>query len=669
MKYTYFNRDLSWLRFNERVLQEAKDKSNPLYERIKFLAIYSSNLDEFFKVRVSDIRQIKSLDKELRKKLITKPNKLLREIKQEVDRQGEVLGHIFRNEITPELNELGIHILSLNEIERDYKEFAKDFINTKLVEPLEIKDDFSSEEKCLFIENEKLYLITAKAEGGITCVKVPEEVRFIELPSEQGHNIAYIDDILKVYLKERYEQSFFELKVSRDAELYIEDEYSGDLLEKIKNSLSNRNVGQITRALIDAKVDEKTNQQLQAVLDINDTDIVYGGEYHKMKDFFGFPNPLGDQLENKKLPPIAPSYIKTEQSIFSVIKEKERILHFPFESYDGILKWIEEAAEDKEVTTIKITLYRVSSDSKIAKALLRAVQNGKKVFAFIETKARFDEENNIKWGKRLEDAGANVKYSYPGIKVHSKILYIEKGTTNETFAYIGTGNFNEKTATIYTDFGLLTANPNLTKEVHQVFGVLEGDLIVPKIKNLLVSPFTSRDTFTNLIDREIKKAKSGGEGRIFLKLNSIEDKKMIKHLYKASNAGVKIQLIVRGICCLVPGVEGQSENIEVISIIDRFLEHSRVYIFGSGEDEKMYIGSADWMTRNIDHRIEVITPVLEEQNYQIIKDIMTMQWEDGVKGRVIDQEQNNSYLALSSHQEGSQERTYYYLKSKNELVF
>ncbi|KXX69687.1 polyphosphate kinase 1 [Flammeovirga sp. SJP92] len=668
MKYTFFNRDLSWLRFNERVLQEAQDKRNPLYERIKFLAIYSSNLDEFFKVRVSDIRQIKHLDKELRKKLITKPNRLLKEIKKEVDRQGELLGRIFRNEITPELNALGIHIVSAVEISDGYKEFAIDYISNKLSEPLAIKEDFSSEEECLFIENEKLYLITAKTGGGIICVQVPEGNRFIELPTAEGHKIAYIDDILKVYLEEKYHKTFYELKISRDAELYIKDEYSGNLLEKIKSSLSNRNVGQITRALIDAKVDKETDTQLQTVLDINDTDIVYGGVYHKMKDFFGFPNPIGEQLENKKLPPIDPKFIKTDKPLFSVVKEKERILHFPFESYNGILKWIEEASEDKDVTTIKITLYRVSSDSKIAKALLRAVENGKKVFVFIETKARFDEENNIKWGKRLEDAGANVRYSYPGIKVHSKIMYIEKEATNECFAYIGTGNFNERTASIYTDFGLLTADVNLAQEVHQVFRVLEGDLIVPKVKHLLVSPFTSRATFDQLLDREMKKAKNGGEGRVFLKLNSIEDTKLIKHLYKASNAGVKIRLIVRGICCLIPGVEGQSENIEVISIIDRFLEHSRVYIFGSGEDEKMYIGSADWMTRNIDHRIEVITPVLEKENYQIIKDIMQIQWEDNVKGRIIDGDQINVHLNHYSHQESSQERTYFYLKEKNEDV-
>ncbi|NME66719.1 polyphosphate kinase 1 [Flammeovirga aprica] len=666
MKYTFFNRDLSWLRFNARVLQEAQDKQNPLFERIKFLAIYSSNLDEFFKVRVSDIRQIKNLDKELRKKLITKPNKLLKEIKQEVNRQGQLLGNIFRNEIIPELNALGIHIVSTNEISGQYKDFAIDFIENKLKEPLVIKDNFSTEEECLFIENEKLYLITAQPEGGIMCVKVPEESRFIELPSEDGHKIAYIDDILKVYLKETYDKVFFELKVSRDAELYIEDEYSGNLLDKIKNSLSNRNVGQITRALIDAKVDKATNEQLQTVLDINDTDIVYGGENHKMKDFFGFPNPIGDVLEHKKLPPIDPDYIKTGTSVFSVIKEKERMLHFPFESYDGILKWIEEAAEDKEVTVIKITLYRVSSDSKIAKALLRAVENGKKVFVFIETKARFDEENNIKWGKRLEDAGARVRYSFPGIKVHSKILYIEKGATNEKFAYIGTGNFNEKTASIYTDFGLLTARTALTEEVRQVFSILEGELIVPKIKNLLVSPFTSRTSFTKLVDKEIKKVKQGMEGFIFLKLNSIEDHKMIKHLYKASNEGVKIRLIVRGICCLVPGIKGQSENIEVVSIIDRFLEHSRVYIFGSGDEEKMFIGSADWMTRNIDHRIEVVAPVVEKENSQIIRDIMQMQWEDNVKGRMIDADQTNEvFTNRSSYDRGSQERIYDYLKEKN----
>ncbi len=654
---TFFNRDLSWLRFNHRVLQEAADQRNPLYERLKFLAIFSSNLDEFFEVRVSNIRQIKKLDKPLRKKLITKPNKLLKEIKKEVFRQQEEFGKIYEKQILPALKENGISILSFENYTKAHKDFAEKYYEKHLSGALTLKLKDQESQDGLFIENEKLYLMTMTPSQDLIWVKIPEDSdRFVILPSSKGqHHISFVDDILKCQLYQFYQTPFYSIKISRDAELYIEDEYSGNLLEKIESSLSNRDTGQVTRALIDSTMPSDMIQKLHKVLDINDTDIVPGGRFHNLKDFFGFPNPTDHQLSFQELAPKKQAAFVKAKNLFKLIKTKDRLLQFPYESFDEVVRFVEEAAKDSKVTNIKMTLYRVSKKSAIAKALLSAVQNGKQVMVFIETKARFDEANNIKWGKKLAEAGANVIYSYPGIKVHSKIMYIERAEENKTqgYAYIGTGNFNEKTSRIYTDYGLFTANGKITKELSKVFQVLERKLIVPKTKNLLISPFSSRSTFVELIENEIDLANDGKPASITLKLNSLQDQKMIKMLYKASNAGVKVRLLVRGICCLVAGVEGQSENIFITSVVDRFLEHGRVYMFGNGGKEKMYIGSADWMTRNLDHRIEVITPILDPDIFQEIKNSVQLQLDDHVKARIVDANQENKYVGTSKD-EGSQ---------------
>jgi len=645
----FFNRDLSWLRFNHRVLQEAADLRNPLYERLKFLAIFSSNLDEFFEVRVSNIRQIKKLDKPLRKKLITKPNRLLKKIKKEVFAQQEEFGKIYQEQILVALKEKGISILSYKDFTEEQKLFATNYFEKNLASSLTLKFDPQDTQDQLFIENEKLYLMAMTASQELIWVKIPvNSPRFIVFPSANGQQlISFVDDLLKYQLFQFYNTPFFSAKFSRDAELYIDDEYAGNLLEKIETSLSNRDTGQVTRALIDHRIPDEMLEKLKQVLDINDTDIVPGGKYHNLKDFFGFPNPTNQQLSFPALKPKKQPDLANAESLFKLIKTKDRLLYFPYESFDEVIRLVEEAATDSKVKSIRITLYRVSKDSAIAEALVTAVQNEKEVVVFIETKARFDEANNIKWGKKLEEVGAKVIYSYPAIKVHSKILYIERQEEEiQGYAYIGTGNFNEKTSRIYTDFGLLTADAKITKELSQVFQVLERKIIVPKTKKLLISPFSARSTFIELIEAEIELASTGKKANIILKLNSLQDPKMIKMLYKASNAGVKIQLLVRGICCLVPGIEGQSENIKVTSIVGRFLEHARVYIFGNDGNEKMYIGSADWMTRNLDNRIEVITPILDKDVFQKIRKTITLQLDDQVKARIIDAKQKNNYVGV-----------------------
>ena len=654
----YYNRDLSWLRFNHRVLQEATDERNPLYERIKFLAIFSSNLDEFFKVRVSDIRKIKQLDKPLRKRLLTKPNRLLKEIKKQVDLQQKEFGQIFFNEIIPALKQENIYLIAHEEFNKEQQDFSYNYYK-KQIQPLQT---LVVGDKQPFVENEEIYLVTQMPDNSIVWVKINEKIpRFVELPSKDDKSyIAFVDDVLKYNLKNIYKQDFYSVKISRDAELYIDNEYSGNLLDKIKNALPNRISGQVTRALIDERTPKKIQLELNRILDINETDVVKGGTYHNFKDLFGFPNPTTKNLSFSDLPPIAHKEFDGHANMFEAIKEKDRLLHYPYQSYEPVIKLLDEASTDEQVTKIKITLYRVSKDSLVANALLKAVKNGKKVFIFIETKARFDEENNIKWGKVLEENGANVVYSYPGIKVHSKILYIERneGESSGVYGYISTGNFNEKTAKIYTDYGLMTANSKITSELSQVFQVLERQIIIPKSKKLLISPFTTRLKFTELIDAEIENAKAGKEAYIILKLNSIQDTKMIKLLYKASNAGVKIRLLVRGICCLIPGIEGQSENITVTSIVDRFLEHGRLYIFGNNGKEKMYLGSADWMTRNLDHRIEVITPILDQDIHLTLKKSLDIQLNDTIKSRIIDVNQDNNYVEKDALGESSQHILY-----------
>lgn len=657
----YYNRDVSWLRFNHRVLQEAADMRNPLYERIKFLAIFSSNLDEFFKVRVSAIRQIKTLDKGLRKKLITKPNKLLKKIKKEVNQQQEEFGNIFREQIIPELKKEGIELIDYTQFSETQQQFAKAYYKENIAIELTLNTNDSAETE-LFIENEQLYLASLHNEQ-LVVFKVPiASGRFVVFPAENNtHYITFVDDILKYHLTEVYpENTFHSVKISRDAELYIDNEYSGNLLEKIKNSLGNRNTGQVTRMLVDRHASEDLLDELKDELNVNDTDVVLGGTYHNFKDFFGFPNPTETKLSLPSVSPIRNKELSAYKSMFSAISDKDRLLYFPYESFDHVSELLEEAAADEKVTKIKITLYRVAKESRVTNALIEASKNGKEVTVFMEAKARFDEQNNIKWGKILEEKGAKVIYSYPGIKVHSKVLYIER-VENEIpvqYGYIGTGNFNEKTATLYTDFCLMTKREKITSELAQVFQVLERKIIIPKSKKLLISPFTSRSTFLELIDQEIKNVKDGKEAYIILKLNSLQDKRMIEALYEASNAGVQIELLVRGICCLVPGIESQSENISIKSVLGQFLEHARVYIFANGGNEKMYIGSADWMTRNLDHRIEVIAPILDADMHQQLRTYVQWQLDDSVKSRIIDAKQKNAYVPQDEHAIHSQEKAY-----------
>lgn len=671
------HRDLNWLSFNARVLQEAGDSRNPLYERIKFLAIFSLNLDEYFRVRVSQLRQMKRVEKSIRKKLALKPNKLVKQILKEVKEQQHHFGEIYHDQIVPELRENGIYLIGEENYTDEQEEFIGKFFKTvsDYIDPVSI--DIQNEEN-IFLENNKLYyLVCFENENKLGLVNIPVEDcgRFITLHSEEGHKITFLDDIIKsqvpkLFPKEQI-RGIYEIKLSRDAELYIDDEVEGILAEKIYESLKQRTQGQPTRLLYDSAMPAEDQKTLRKILSLGKIDMMPGGKYHNFSDFMSLPDPSENpDLHFEPFEVVKHKVLEEAKDYFAVISKKDQAVHFPYMSFDYVERFLYQAATDEKVEEIKISIYRIADESEITSSLLTALKNKKKVTVFIEAKARFDEKNNIDWGRKLEKKGATVIYSYPKIKVHSKIMIIgrrEKGELKR-YAYIGTGNFNSKTSKIYCDHAIFTARKKLTEELGRVFLVLEGELIIPRTKRLLVSPFSTRKVFSDLINREKENAQMGKPAAITAKMNSLEDPEIIRLLYKAGNAGVKIRLIVRGFTSLLPGVPGLSENIFITSIVDRFLEHGRIYLFENDGKEEIYYGSADWMTRNLDRRIEVIAPIYDEDLAQEFKDILHIQLNDNVKARIQDAEEKNDYVKENS--EGrkirSQEEIYEYLKKKHQ---
>lgn len=671
--FTYRDREIDWLSFNERVLQEAADKRNPIIERLKFLAIFSSNLDEFFKVRISKLRLIKKVKKNIRKPLGLKPNKLLKSLMAQIDEQQRRFGQIFRDEILLELNKNNIFLPGFQEFSTEQKADLNLLFEQQIATHLTILDGnkLSSDS----FEEGALYIVAFdKTTDKMMFVHVPsvEFGRFVEVSSEEGMYVfTYLEDVLKLNAHRIFPEleisSLFNIKISKDAELYLDDDYEGDWVELIYQSLSQREMGQPTRLLYEQGMPKELRNRLRALLDLGKIDMFEGGDRHNFSDFFSIASLIDDaSLNFEPFPPLKHVQFEKAVSIFDLIAEKDQLLHFPYQSFQYIEDWLFEAARDAKVTAIHISLYRIAKKSRLTSALLEALENGKQVTIFVEAKARFDEANNIKWGRRFEDKGARVFYSFPNVKVHSKILHIERseGETSRGYAYIGTGNFNSKTAKIYCDHGLFTADKKITEDLAKVFRVLKREMLKPKLKRLLISPFNARNSFEKLIQREILNAQSNKPASIMAKMNSLEDKQMINWLYRASNAGVKIRLLVRGFCCLVPGVEGQSENIEVISIVDRFLEHARVFLFHNNGEEEIFMGSADWMTRNLDKRIEVITPIFDKDIFLELKEILNIQFEDNVKARIVGGEATNKYVITNFEEKKirSQYEIYDYLK-------
>ncbi len=683
--YPFIQRDISWLSFNYRVLQEAKDPTVPLFERIKFLAIYSSNLDEFFRVRMANHRNLLRVGKKTKKELHIDSKQIVKDIQRIVNKQQEEFSRIFEEEIIPELRHYKIYLLRRLNLNNEQKQFVEAFFKDHMlpfVQPvLLVKNKIRP-----FLNNAALYLTVLlehkdeKKEGDFheyAIVKIPSDhlPRFIKLPSPANrHDIIMLDDIVRHSVSWMFPgyniMDTFSIKLTRDAELYIDDEFSGDLVQKIKESLSKRQVGPASRFVYDREMPDELLDFLKEAFGLEKYDILQEGRYHNNFDFFKFPDFGMTHLTNTPLPPLPYHPLEDSEDYFRSIRKEDHLLHVPYHSYESVIRFFEEAARDPKVTHIKIVQYRVARKSRIMQALQDAVKAGKQVSVFIEVKARFDEEANLKWGEKLEQAGVNVHYSFPGVKVHSKLALVRRieGRKPRMYTYLSTGNFHEDTAKVYSDFGLFTADERLVNEVARGFSFLET-VKVPQqgFSHLLVGQFNLRTELEKLIDYEIEQAKAGERAEIILKLNSIQDQPMIEKLYEASKAGVKVQLIVRGICSLIPGIKGLSENISAISIVDRFLEHARVFIFYHGGDEPIYLSSADWMVRNLSYRVETAFPVYSEHLRNQIKDFVTIQLSDNVKARIIDQESSNEYrkdgsdLAIRSQME-----TYYYLKRQAE---
>lgn len=678
----YLHRDLSWLDFNYRVLQEAKDPSLPLFERIKFLAIYSSNLDEFFRVRVANHRNLMRAGKKTKREFEYTPADILKKILRIVNNQQEEISEIFEKTIIKELAHNNIRVKRRLDLNEEQKEFVEDYFNANLlpfVQPVLLVENKIKP----FLNNGSLYLAIhmrdiAKEKVHYAIVKIPSDQldRFIILPPTEDNvnELILLDDIVRHCVKwifPGYEIiDTYSIKLTRDAELYIDDEYSGDLVAKIRHSLNKRQVGPASRLVYDREMSKPFLKYLMRVFELDEYDLLPEGRYHNNFDFFKFPNFGHKHLSNIALPPLPYAELENAVNIFEPITAKDHLIHVPYQSYESVVKFFEQASKDPNVTHIKIVQYRVAKVSRIMNALIEAVRLGKHVTTFIEVKARFDEEANLKWGERLEEAGVNVHYSIPGIKVHAKMAIVRRmeGSEAAIYSYLSTGNFHEDTAKIYSDVGIFTKDTRITNEVTRLFSFLETQKrSKDEFQHLLVGKFGMKENLIKLIRREVSLAKEGLKGKIILKMNSLQDPLMIEELYKASKAGVKIKLIIRGLCSLQAGIPGLSENIEAISIVDRFLEHMRVFIFNNSGNQDIYISSADWMVRNLNHRIETIVPVYDEKIRETILDLIRIQLNDNVKARLIGGKVNNTYKTnIDELAIRSQTETYYYMKRLSE---
>ncbi len=653
-EFSYHNRDISWLAFNHRVLQEAVDDRLPLYERIKFLAIFHSNLDEFFRVRVAWLKKLSELSLTDQSSFLQEEN-LLEKIFTIVESHYTELDSYFYNTIIPELAQNNIILLNDKKLTEDEKVFLNDFAQSNIL-PFLQPTLLAKGKVVSFLKNKSLYLglqLYDKVVGDIryAMVEVPSHRtnRFIRFPNTgSSHEYILLDDAVRFLLPSIFPgftiKAIHSFMVNRDAELYIEDEYSGNLVEKIKNSLSRRESGSPIGFIFDRKMPLEMLKYLVQAFSIDPESVIVGSKYLKMSDFMSFPNPVSPNLEYKKWARVGNKNFDKYDSIFDAIKAKDRLVSVPYQRFEYVLDLLEAAVHDTKVKQIQITLYRTSERSKVARLLIQAKRKGKKVTAFVELKARFDEQSNLDWASEMESEGVEVIYSMPIVKVHSKLLLIDRieNDTIRMYSYIGTGNFNRNTAKIYCDHALISAESDLGNDVKKIFDMLKSNLeTLPKFDLLLVAPHEMRKKFYELIDFEINEAKQGREAEIFVKVNSLQDIDIMDKLDEATNAGVKIKLIVRGICCLKAGVPGQSEHIEIISIVDRYLEHARIFQFHHAGERKTYMGSADWMTRNLSRRVEVITPIRERTVKKQINRVLAYQWRDNVKARIVDADLKN----------------------------
>lgn len=683
-KNQYINREISWLWFNERVLQESADKKVPLIERLRFLGIFSNNLDEFFKVRYATVKRIvdagkkgkSALGGETAKDLLAEITKIvieqqarsvniLKEIQEELegqnifiiketalnDTQREFVKHYFLREVSPQLMTI---------ILNDLTEFPtlKDTAAYLAVKMIIIGDQIAE-------DKEKRYAL----------IEIPKGIdRFVVLPKEGNKNyIIILDDLIRYCLRNIFTMFEYEsisahmIKITRDAELDMDNDLSKSFIAKISSSVEHRKVGDPVRFVYDKSIGKDTLRFLKEKMNIEDTDsVIPGGRYHNRRDYMGFPSLGRKDLMYDKISGLPVKGFSMEGSLLEQIAQKDYLQYTPYHTFSYVIKFLREAALDPKVRAIKITVYRLASNSQVAASLINAVKNGKQVTVQIELQARFDEQANIEYAEQLQAEGVKLIFGVPGLKVHSKICVIEREEEEgiRRYGFISTGNFSEATARIYTDYTLFTAHEAILKELSKVFDFFETTYKINKYKHLVVSPHYTKSTFQKLIDNEIANAIVGKEAYIKIKMNSFTSYKMVDKLYEASRAGVKIQLIVRGICCLIPGVKGMSENIEAISIVDKFLEHPRVFIFGNEGDPKIYISSADWMTRNLDYRVEVGCPIYDPDIKQELLDTFEISWSDNVKARVFNENQDNSYRKNDRPEVRSQFAMYDYYLNK-----
>ena len=678
LNYPVIDEELSWLAFNHRVLQEAMDKSNPPIERAHFLGIYSNNLDEFYRVSVADVRRRILLHQEVGGD--PKARKLLNEIQNrtvELNAEFE-LAHL---DVVRALARHNIFLENEDQLSVSHREWLRRYFHSrirKFICPIVVsgRKDLGD-----VLADDATYLVTELRQGETflyALIEVPTDhhPRFIELPTETSRRkkpLILLDNAIRVGLAEIFEGYFefddvcaWSMKLTRDSEYDLSGEVDDSLMDRLSLGLKQRLTAEPTRLVHDREMPKRVVDMLKRELGIIRIDaIIPGGRYHNMKDFLSFPSIGRRSLRNKDLPPIASKALDNQRNYFFVIKQQDVLLHYPYHDFYHITEWLRQAAQDPLVESIRISLYRVASSSLVIKALLDARANGKDVFVVVELQARFDEEANIRWSKILTDSGVQVTFGIPRLKVHSKLCLItrKEGKERVRYAHIGTGNFHEKTAQSYTDFSLLTSREDITTEVRQVFSFMNTPYRKYSFRHLWVSPTTQRQKIYERINREIELAELGRKAKLTLKLNNLTDDALVKKLYEASRAGVQIDACVRGMCTLVPGIPDMSDRIRIISIVDRFLEHPRVMIFHNDGDPEVFISSADWMTRNLDNRVEVTTPIYDPALKKMIIDLLRIQFEDTTKARIMDEEQSNKYVRRGNRRKlKAQIETYNYIK-------
>jgi polyphosphate kinase len=672
----FLPKELSWLSFNERVLQEAADPTVPALQRLRFLGIFSSNMDEFYRVRFADVRRLATFspaaEQESYRALLGQIESRVKQLQKRFDRVSvEVLATLRRHRI---------YLINEQQLDPHQADFAADFFASHVqpeLEPVLLEDNHPLPE----LTDASIYLaIRIESAGAVryAMLEVPTDRvgRFVELPPRRGKRgrvFIVLENIIRHSLPRVFHGIFpidaaeaFTLKVTRDAELEIDDGITQTLIDKMSSSLKKRRKADPVRFVYDQAMPPDLLHYLQKRLGVGRYDsLVAGARYHNSKDFMSFPKAGPNSLEYKALPQLPLAALNCHENVFQCLQQSEALLHFPYHSFNYVTDFLKTAALDPAVRSIKISLYRVARQSHVIDALLNAVHNHKKVTAVVELQARFDEEANISWARRLTEGGVNVIFGIPGLKVHGKIISVARHESGHLryYSYVGTGNFNEKTATLYTDFGLLTGDQEIGEEVAKVFDFIEFTYRRHDFKHLLLSPHSNRDGLMALMDAEIEAAHAGEPSGILIKCNNLVDERIINKLYEASQAGVPVRLIVRSMCSLVPGVPGLSENIRAISIVDRYLEHPRVAVFENRGKPRYHISSADLMTRNLDYRVEVTCPVRDPKLQAELRAILELQWHDNVKARVIDGAEANTIQRRGRTRIRSQEATHRFLET------